>query len=280
MKIAFIHNNFIPCGVYTFFRRALEKTEHEVQHFWLKDAKTIPHEFDLYFRVDEGDYATPDIPAHLKPSIYYAVDTHLPRSRKAMEAFLPNYDSIFCAQNLIVDTWKKKFKNVYWIPFGYDPEVHRMVPNSAEPKYDLAFVGSLGGQDRKYILQEMRERYPNSFIGTYPFLSISEIYNQAKIGLNYSIYHDINMRMFEVLASGRMLLTNRINDPMMESLFKSGEEIVIYENLDDLCKKADYFLSHSEERERISKQGHEMILQGHSYLDRVQSMLDLAQKVI
>ena len=284
LRIALIYNGHISCGVGTFFKRAFEKTPHVIQHFWLKDAAQIPHTFDLYVRIDEGDYSTTDIPSYLKPSIYYAVDTHIPRSRASMEKFIAHYDVIFCAQYLGVPEWQKKYKQVIWMPLGYDPQVHKPSSQPIHQKYDIGFVGSLGGgggaggMDRKFILQELGERYPNTFMGKFPYLDIADIYTQSKIGFNFSIQNDINMRIFEILACGALLLTNRIQDPMLEQLFKDREHLVIYENLKDLHEKIDFYLSHDDERNQIASQGHQRVLvRPNRYLDRVHRMLELIE---
>ena len=71
MKIALIYNDFIPCGVGFYFLKAFQKTPHDITHFNLKDASQISHDFDLYIRVDEGDYSAADLPVHLRPRVSF-----------------------------------------------------------------------------------------------------------------------------------------------------------------------------------------------------------------
>jgi hypothetical protein len=259
---------------------ALKASGHDAKHFWLRDALKIPKDFDLYFRVDNGDYATADLPLDLKPRVFYAVDTHLSRSRKHMEAFLASYDAIFCAQYLTVSGWQKLFKNVFWVPLGCDPNVHKQLYLDEPKKYDLGFVGSMGGIPRKFILQSVWERYAkNSFFGKYGFLELSEIYSRAKIGFNYSIQNDINMRIFEVMSCGAMLMTNAITDPMLHQLYEEDKDLVLYRDFDDLCQKVEYYLAHPQKCQEIAKRGQAKTLEKHTYQHRTDEMLKIAQSL-
>ena len=131
---------------------------------------------------------------------------------------------------------------------------------------------------RRFYLQALRERYPKSFLQRWPFIKMHEIYNTSKIGFNYSIHQDINMRTFEVMSCGSLLLTNEIKDPMLKELFKEGEDLIIYRNFDDLCEKVDYFLVHDQERQKISDRGHQKVIQNHTYQHRADEILKIVEE--
>ena len=113
----------------------------------------------------------------------------------------------------------------------------------------------------------------NDYQRYYPREEISEVYSQSKIVFNTSINDDLNMRVFEALASGSMLLTDRINNGQSE-LFKHGSHLVEYSSDEELLQAAEYYLSHEAEREQIAGAGHDLALDRHTYAHRCQLILD------
>mgnify|MGYP002232842612 CR=1 FL=1 len=61
--------------------------------------------------------------------------------------------------------------------------------------------------------------------------------------------------------------------------FKNEESIVYYEDMYDCCKKAEYYLLHEDERRQIAAKGHELVSKKHSYINRVEYILDVIGKM-
>jgi spore maturation protein CgeB len=59
--------------------------------------------------------------------------------------------------------------------------------------------------------------------------------------------------MFRILGSGAFCLTHRFPD--IEKDFKIGEEVVVFDSLEDLCNKIRYYLANEKEREIIAMRG-------------------------
>lgn len=74
----------------------------------------------------------------------------------------------------------------------------------------------------------------------------------------------INLRVFEVLASGTCLISNKA--PGLQSMFHGG--IVFYDSDVDLQRQVKHYLEHDEEREAIAKRGQELVLADHTWDDR------------
>lgn len=102
-------------------------------------------------------------------------------------------------------------------------------------------------------------------------LEMYKTLNNSKISLNFHI--DIakgfsgNMRLFEATGCGSLLMTE--NTPDIHSDFKVGEEIVAYDNFDDLVDKIKYFLAHEKELESIAKAGQKACIERHGYDRRI-----------
>lgn len=274
MKLAIIYDVFRKDTLGEHYKKALSRASCGVEHFWLKDSSRIEPVFDAYLRIDDGDYKY-DIPHDkLKPSFFYASDVHLKKPFLAIKKAVRFYDHVFCAQ---YDGYLK-LKSIYgdkisWLPHACDNELHRDL--SCERKLDIAFVGNDGGLPRKFLLQEIRERFPNSYIGNAPYTDIAGIYSRAKVGFNYSIANDINMRMFEVMGCGAMLLTNYINGNGFDSLFIDKKDLVIYNSPKEIFSMIDFYLKNEESRTAIANAGKQLVNSEHTYSKRALFMLNL-----
>lgn len=279
MKLALIFNKEREDTIGCYFERAAQEMGILFDHYWTKDADKIAKEYDLYLRIDHGDYKY-DLPTCLKPSAFYVVDTHLKKPYKKIRQQVKHYNYIFCAQKEGAERLKRDVKvNAVWIPIGCDPQIHKRL--DIEKKFDVGFVGTDGKKSlRKILLRELAAKYPNSFLGMAPYTKMSEIYSGSKIGFNYSLNNDINMRMFEVMACGAMLITNEIEYNGFDELFEEGRNVVTYNTQDKLFKVIDYYLNHDDERERIANEGYNLVTIKHTYKHRLVQMLDFIKEDI
>lgn len=103
------------------------------------------------------------------------------------------------------------------------------------------------------------------------------IFHNSKINLNItskSIRSGLPLRIFDILGCGGFVLTNF--QPELPEIFVPGEDLVYYENLEDLADKADYFLHHDAERREIAENGFAAIQKYHTYPIRLEQMLRIA----
>lgn len=102
------------------------------------------------------------------------------------------------------------------------------------------------------------------------------VFNHSKINLNItlkSIQQGIPLRCFDIMGCGGFLLSN-FQAGLLE-LFVPGEDFVYYESIDDAARKAEYYLSHDDERERIARNGYEKVKAEHTYRHRVRAMCEV-----
>ena len=276
MKLAVFYNRS-PGTVGEYLHRAFLAAGHTVAHFNTSEAEACRETYDVYLRIDHGDYSV-DLPDRLRPKAFYVVDTHLKNSWRSIQRQARRYDAVFCVQRRVVGHLPRAF----WVPLACDPDLHA---SSALPQRDdLAFVGNDGGVPRKFYLQELRERYPQSFIGKAPHMEMAAIYGHAKIGFHYiectSPFSDmISMRVYEVLAAKRLLIANRLGDGDYEALgLRDRQEIVLYRTPQELFALVEHYLQHPEERERIAAAGHACVMQRHTYRHRADRMIAILQQ--
>ncbi|MBN1587221.1 MAG: glycosyltransferase [Candidatus Omnitrophica bacterium] len=279
MKIALVFNKERGGTTGEYFESPLVESGHAVRHFWTRDALQMPSDFDLYIRIDHGDYKF-DLPSFARPAVFYAIDTHLKRSFKKIACQAGHYDLVLCAQREGALRLRAKGIEARWLPLGCDPRVHAP-DRELDRDLDIAFVGTDGKKShRRELLESLKLRYPDSFFGMAEHTEMRNIYGRARVVFNYGIRNDINMRVFEGMCAGALMVTNAPAGSAMEELFEEGHHLVVYKSDADLYEKLDYYLSHEQDRQAIAMRGQERVLQEHTYARRVLSLLNTSAHVL
>jgi hypothetical protein len=240
----------------------------EVAHFQPGQRGEIPSGLDLYLSVDDDTHHA--LPDRLRPLAYWAIDTHrdfdvrLGRARRA--------DFVFAAQRDGAERLRQAgIEAATWLPLASDPEIHRR--HDVGKEYDIAFVGHVFPGPRAELLGLLVKRFPGHFIGQAYLDEMARIYSASRVVFNRSIGNDVNMRVFEALACGSLLVTNDLTENGLGELFRDGEHLVTYRSAEELIEKVAYYLEHEEERERIAAAGRAEVIAKHTYRHRVERML-------
>ena len=59
-----------------------------------------------------------------------------------------------------------------------------------------------------------------------------------------------------------------------------GEHIVVYNNNDELLDKADYYMNHEDQAEKIARNSYELMLRSGQTLNRGQEFLSLIEEYL
>ena len=103
------------------------------------------------------------------------------------------------------------------------------------------------------------------------------IFNQSKININITskmIRTGLPLRIFDVLSSGGFLISNYQEE--IPELFDPGEDLVVYESLEELKYLAGYYMSHDKERKAIAERGFIKLRDNYTYDKQMEKMLTLA----
>ena len=106
------------------------------------------------------------------------------------------------------------------------------------------------------------------------YKQMPEVFKSSKINLNISlkiIQSGIPLRVFDVLGCGGFLLTNFQAE--MPEYFTLGEDFAVYESIEDLYAKADFYLRHDTERERVARHGFETVQKYYTFRQQVEKIL-------
>lgn len=250
----------------------LETTYREI-------VRRLPSEFApaLYLWIDSGVKNIPsDIEALQCPKACYLIDTHIePELRLAIAR---RFDYTFLAQKAQVELFRHEgISNVQWLPLACSPELHAV--GQPERNCDVAYVGGFSGdaQDRRRnLLSRIAARFPNSVIGRYWPGELADIYARSRIVVNACVSRDVNMRVFEGMASGALLITDEADG--LDDLFEDRKHLVIYRNDEEVFDLIDYYLKHEDERARIAAAGAAEVYEKHTYERRIQEILDTVER--
>ena len=102
------------------------------------------------------------------------------------------------------------------------------------------------------------------------------VFHLSEINLNISlrsIRTGIPLRCLDIMGAGGFLLSNYQSD--FYEHFIPGQDLVLYESVDDLLKKCAYYLRHESERKQIAINGYNKVKEYHTYEVRLQQMFDI-----
>ncbi|MCW8139170.1 MAG: glycosyltransferase, partial [Planctomycetota bacterium] len=163
-----------------------------------------------------------------------------------------------------------------WLPLHADGELFRPVDvPDAEREWDVVFVGSQTW--RADVLQRLAERHGlrvlvTTTTGPGEKTKTAEIYARARLVFNQHVANDLNFRVFEALASGRVLLTDAQNNGQYE-LFEDGRHLVLYKNEQDLERQVLRLLGDEALRRRIEQEAAAVAHAQHTTRARVKQLL-------
>ena len=162
-----------------------------------------------------------------------------------------------------------------WLPYGCS-DVHRADPDGPRD-YDLAFVGTLRGEHpdhapRARLLERLARRYRTRFLYGAFDQDLTGVNASARMVFNRSIRGGLNMRVFEALASGSLLLTDRV--PGLEDLFEDGRHLALYDD-DRIEEVIDRHLADDALRRRVAREGQAEVFRRHTYLHRAETLVSI-----
>src|SRR5437667_201241 len=136
--------------------------------------------------------------------------------------------------------------------------------------HDLVFAGTVDPATRPKraaIVACLRERFGLETFGEsvekrLSWEEMGALFASSKIVLNESILGDLNFRVFEAMACGALLLTERIDNGLVD-LFTPGEELAVY-GPDDLVAQVEQHLGDDAARTRIAARGAAVVRERHT----------------
>ncbi len=235
------------------------------------------------------------------PVVFWFVENY--RALPYWKSVAPHYDYFFGIQKgeFLDELVKAGAPYCGYLPQAADQTIHRPLKLSPEEKEKygsrISFMGA-GYPNRRKFFASLLD-LPMKLWGTEWDLSTPlgrrvqngnrrlqpqeyiKIFNASQINLNLhsSLTSEgvdpmadfINPRTFEVAACGAFQLVDRRDD--LDEMFKVGEEIIAFNDADDLREKIGFYLDHPNQREAIAKAGMKRTLKEHTFTHRMARMM-------
>ncbi|QWG58717.1 hypothetical protein EXW26_26360 [Bacillus mycoides] len=295
-----LENRIFPkIGIYKYQRDNLQRFNDEFVEEVLKYRPTV-------LVVIKGDCILKDSLLKIKRAIpeikcvLWMMDS-LSRFPKALESLEIYYKVVYFEEDD-----KKYFEDVtkgIYIPMGYNSNIYQQ--SEEDKDIDICFAG-YGYPKRKEILNELAKQLCDEnlkiiIIGEYgnkrrPLThmcqkikyrylykvlknhtvtpeELNRLYNRSKICLNINFegHHGINPRTFEIAATNSFQLTDF--NKGVTSFYDIQEDIIVFEEVNDLVKKVRYYLKNEKERKRIANNAYEKTVNKQSMENRVEEFL-------
>ncbi len=193
---------------------------------------------------------------------------------------------------------KELSKPVQYLQIGYNPKLYQPSPQKHRSfDYDVVFVANNnlvenypGRNTREAACQLLRNAFGKRFglfgsnwpghlgsNGSLDQRKVSEVYQKSVCSLSISHYNDLNHyfsdRLLMCMASGRPTVV--LNFPKWESYFTDGCDFVIANSIDELVPKVKHLVQNPDIADFIGDSGAAKVFAEHTYLSRVNEMLDL-----
>lgn len=173
------------------------------------------------------------------------------------------------------------FNAVYWTHHA-DTRIFYPRPD-VNVEFDcVTTCGSRGGG----LTEEIQKALGDSFNNERYFFGVehAERLCKGKIVFQCSQFKEVTRRIFEGMACGRLVLTDRLSQETgLPEMFVDGEDIVYYDSAQDAIDKIRYYSSHDDERERIAKNGYEKVIAQHSQIQRcdvIEACIEAAKEMM
>ena len=242
---------------------------YDTQEFFSKNK--ITHQPDIL--LVKADATARNLPSNLKafkcPRVLLVGDTHhmgMPIQKLVAYAKQEKFDRIILDHTRHHARWffEAGFKNVHWIP-AFDFTFFPRNP-SPIPSRQFSFVGQAGKFHpyRCQVIESLKKSgLPLEMLRGTP-AEAADIYADSVVTLNVSLNGDLNLRVFEALAAGGFLLTDKLTPSSgLEILFKPGVDIDVWTSVGELTEKARHYLDHPAEADRIRRSGQQKLLDFH-----------------
>jgi glycosyltransferase involved in cell wall biosynthesis len=243
-------------------------------------AEAIDHEGyrpDVFFHLDFGQFDHELLDPRAFPEMVWVMEAgdepqmHDKNFRKAHK-----FHAILSPDLRCVRRYQHAQLHARWWTHCADTRVFKPYPD--EPLlYDcVTTCGPRGAGLTERVQAALRERFFNGRY--YVAEEYGRLLNRGKMVFQCSQYQEITRRVFEGMACGKMVITDRIPEETgFFELFDEGKDVVTYDSADDAIDKIRYYAEHDDERELIARSGMAKVLARHTVETRIDELEALVE---
>jgi hypothetical protein len=127
-------------------------------------------------------------------------------------------------------------------------------------------VSSMKG-DRGNIIPHLQKKLGNNFLIETDIEPEKNalLYQSGKIVFQKSRFNEVTRRIFEGMATKKLVITDKLPpQKRLDLFFKEDEEIILYETKKEALQKIKYYLRNEQEREEIAENGYKKVTSYYS----------------
>ncbi len=212
------------------------------------------------------------------PTMCFHVDTYAFTRRRirwsslfdGVAVFHPGYERIFAEAG---------HPGAFLLPHAVQRELYDKREGNRE--CEVAWVGNTAGpvyhHRRKWLPKLAAEFRMNDWRRSYALADVADVYCQSRIVVNIGrddFRQDANMRVYEAMASGALLVTP-VPTELTKLGFKESTHFVGFRREEELIPLVRHYLEHEGERSRIATAGRKKTLREDTYECRVAHLLQM-----
>ncbi len=152
---------------------------------------------------------------------------------------------VCCDKEAAIQEGSKYTDNIFKLCEGFDKEVDK--PHTVLKDIDVSFIGGIYGNRRNICLAAGANVFTKVYGDKH-----ANIVSRTKININSCTNNCASDRVYKILATKGFLLT----DTWHGIEFEDGKHLVVYNGINDLQDKIEYYLEHEEERNLIAEAGY------------------------
>lgn len=213
----------------------------------------------------------------------------------------------FLAESSVEQARASGFTNVSYQSHVVNPHCFYEIPGTPK-RFDICFVGNWSSHRQKYIDAALKvtsnvaiygRKWRRNNIGNAEVFrnvkgrwiegdALNKLYNESRIVLNVTNWgagvgkgrSGMNMRVFEVPASGAFLLTDESRE--MSDYLIPGVHVGVFDESDLLGfeERLKHYLDNAEERKKIARAGYSHVRQKYTYDDAVDKFITVYDDLI
>jgi hypothetical protein len=228
---------------------------------------------DIVMFLDWGRFDSPYLDKALLPNAFWIQESgddpqnferNYPKANRFHYTITPDRQS--------AQEYRNRGINAEWINHFADTMVQ--FPMNLEPKYVAVTTRGFGNSEFLDYLTNWAEGAVGNRNGL-GAIEHTEFLNTGLMVIQNSRWKEITRRIFEAMACGKMVLTDRLPEETgLSEMFIEGEDIVYYDEMFDCIEKMNYYNENEEERERIAHNGMMKVLHNYTQVQVVNKLIE------
>lgn len=225
---------------------------------------------DVIFLLEnyESNGWLPDLSGVNILKIYWSIDSHLVLMNHVTTVTKNKIDIVLNS----IESHQGSFNRskTFYFPNSYPSDLISPIDDISKNVF-LGFCGSL--LNREYILSKLENKFNLKRDIWKLGDEMVKTINGYKIHFNQTLSNDINYRVFETMGCNTLMITN--NTENINTFFSDMENIVVYNNENELFEKLELLSYNNDLITRISNSGYQLVKDKHTYDNRVDVLLTI-----